>query len=54
MTATNLILVWIAATNVLPIVRAIVEESYVGRYPMIGFGSIASRSLRLSRNSNQA
>ncbi|KAK0599120.1 hypothetical protein LWI29_002566 [Acer saccharum] len=41
-TATNLILVWNAATNVLPVVGAIVADSYVGRYPMIGFGSIAS------------
>ncbi|KAI9187510.1 hypothetical protein LWI28_028930 [Acer negundo] len=41
-TATNLILVWNAATNVLPVVGAVVADSYVGRYPMIGFGSIAS------------
>ncbi|KAK2639684.1 hypothetical protein Ddye_027479 [Dipteronia dyeriana] len=41
-TATNLILVWNAATNVMPVVGAIVADSYVGRYPMIGFGSIAS------------
>ncbi|KAK1549361.1 hypothetical protein Q3G72_000813 [Acer saccharum] len=41
-TATNLILVWNAATNMLPVAGAMVADSYVGRYPMIGFGSIAS------------
>ncbi|KAK0572507.1 hypothetical protein LWI29_032514 [Acer saccharum] len=41
-TATNLILFWNAATSMLPVVGAIVADSYVGRYPMIGFGSIAS------------
>ncbi|KAK4853593.1 hypothetical protein QYF36_011327 [Acer negundo] len=41
-TATNLILFWTAATNIVPVIGAIVADSYVGRYPMIGFGSIAS------------
>ncbi|KAL5850460.1 hypothetical protein ACOSQ3_008512 [Xanthoceras sorbifolium] len=41
-TATNLILIWSAVTNILPVVGAIIADSYVGRYPMIGFGSIAS------------
>ncbi|KAK0571575.1 hypothetical protein LWI29_018324 [Acer saccharum] len=40
--ATNLLLIWSAATNILPVIGAIVSDSYVGRYPMIGFGSIAS------------
>ncbi|KAK2641753.1 hypothetical protein Ddye_023516 [Dipteronia dyeriana] len=40
--ATNLILFWTAATNIVPVLGAIVADSYVGRYPMIGFGSIAS------------
>ncbi|KAI9192809.1 hypothetical protein LWI28_027955 [Acer negundo] len=40
--ATNLLFIWSAATNFLPVLGAIVADSYVGRYPMIGFGSIAS------------
>ncbi|KAL5850461.1 hypothetical protein ACOSQ4_008474 [Xanthoceras sorbifolium] len=40
--ASNVILLWSAATNFLPVVGAIVADSYVGRYPMIGFGSITS------------
>ncbi|KAL5850462.1 hypothetical protein ACOSQ4_008475 [Xanthoceras sorbifolium] len=40
--AANIILIWSAATNLLPVAGAIVADSYVGRYPMIGFGSIAS------------
>ncbi|KAK3212964.1 hypothetical protein Dsin_017670 [Dipteronia sinensis] len=41
-TATNLILFWSAANGIVPVFGAIVADSYVGRYPMIGFGSIVS------------
>ncbi|KAH7574248.1 hypothetical protein JRO89_XS03G0271000 [Xanthoceras sorbifolium] len=40
--ATNLILIWSAASSILPVIGAIVADSYVGRYSIIGFGSIAS------------
>ncbi|KAJ7965968.1 protein NRT1/ PTR FAMILY 1.2 [Quillaja saponaria] len=40
--ATNLILLWSAASNFTPILGAFLSDSYVGRYWMIGFGSIAS------------
>ncbi|KAL9440218.1 hypothetical protein AB3S75_018972 [Citrus x aurantiifolia] len=36
--ATNIIFIWTAATNFLPIVGALLADSYVGRYRMIGFG----------------
>ncbi|XP_038710725.1 protein NRT1/ PTR FAMILY 1.2-like isoform X1 [Tripterygium wilfordii] len=41
-TAVNILFLWSAATNLLPIIGAFLADSYVGRYPMIAFGSIAS------------
>ncbi|KAL8113546.1 hypothetical protein AgCh_020756 [Apium graveolens] len=41
-TANNIINLWVAATNFLPVVGAFLSDSFVGRYPMIGLGSIFS------------
>lgn len=38
--ASNVILLWSAATNFTPIVGAFLADSYVGRYPTIAFGSV--------------
>ncbi|CAN1238963.1 Protein NRT1/ PTR FAMILY 1.2 [Linum grandiflorum] len=38
----NLIFIWIAAMNFTPVVAAFLADSYVGRFRMIAFGSIAS------------
>ncbi|XP_015573060.1 protein NRT1/ PTR FAMILY 1.2 isoform X2 [Ricinus communis] len=38
----NIIFFWSAATNFTPILGAFIADSYVGRFRMIGFGSIAS------------
>ncbi|RDX81721.1 Protein NRT1/ PTR FAMILY 1.2, partial [Mucuna pruriens] len=40
--ATNFLLLWSAASNFTPFIGAILSDSYVGRYSMIAFGSIAS------------
>ncbi|XP_027355928.1 protein NRT1/ PTR FAMILY 1.2 [Abrus precatorius] len=40
--ATNFLLLWSAATNFTPFIAALLADSYVGRYPVIAFGSIAS------------
>ncbi|KAL6498260.1 hypothetical protein OROGR_028657 [Orobanche gracilis] len=40
--ASNFLLLWSAATNFTPLIGAFFADSYVGRYPMIAFGSIAS------------
>lgn len=40
--ATNFLLLWSAASNFTPFVGAVLADSYVGRYSMIAFGSIAS------------
>lgn len=40
--ATNFLLLWSAASNFTPFVGAVLSDSYVGRYSMIAFGSIAS------------
>ena len=40
--ATNFLLLWSAATNFTPLIGALLADSYVGRYSMIAFGSIAS------------
>ncbi|KAF3444109.1 hypothetical protein FNV43_RR13799 [Rhamnella rubrinervis] len=39
-TAANVILLWSSATDFMPILDAFLADSYVGRYPMMGFGSI--------------
>lgn len=44
--AANVLFLWSAATNFLPIVGAVLADSYFGRYPMIGFGSIVSLLVR--------
>jgi len=41
-TATNVILLWSAATNFTPILGAFLADSYFGRYPTIAFGSLFS------------
>ncbi|KAL2346927.1 hypothetical protein Fmac_000927 [Flemingia macrophylla] len=40
--ATNFLLLWSAASNFAPFIGAILSDSYVGRYSMIAFGSVAS------------
>ena len=40
--ATNVILLWSAATSFTPIVGAFLADSYFGRYPTIVFGSLLS------------
>ncbi|KAK4277000.1 hypothetical protein QN277_015074 [Acacia crassicarpa] len=40
--ATNVLLLFTAASNFLPVLGAFLADSLVGRYPMIAFGSIAS------------
>ena len=40
--ASNVLFYWSAATNFLPILGAIIADSYVGRFHMIGFGSVVS------------
>lgn len=39
-TAANVQFLWSAASDFLPIIGAFLADSYVGRYPMIGFGCI--------------
>ena len=39
---TNLISIWSAATNFLPVVGAFIADSFAGRYPVIGVGSLIS------------
>ncbi|KAK1367781.1 Proton-dependent oligopeptide transporter family [Heracleum sosnowskyi] len=39
-TGTNIITLWTAASNFLPVLGAFLADSTVGRYPMIAFGSI--------------
>uniref|UniRef100_A0A2N9F5W4 Major facilitator superfamily (MFS) profile domain-containing protein n=1 Tax=Fagus sylvatica TaxID=28930 RepID=A0A2N9F5W4_FAGSY len=41
-TAANVLFLWSAASNFMPILGAFLADSYVGRYRMIGFGSIVS------------
>ncbi|CAN4115713.1 unnamed protein product [Withania somnifera] len=41
-TAQNLLFYWSSATNFLPIVGAFLADSYLGRFLVIGFGSIFS------------
>ncbi|KAG2691852.1 hypothetical protein I3760_08G025600 [Carya illinoinensis] len=41
-TAANFLFLWSAATNFMPILGAFLADSCLGRYRMIGFGSIAS------------
>ncbi|XP_074276501.1 protein NRT1/ PTR FAMILY 1.2-like [Silene latifolia] len=41
-TGSNIIFLWSAATNFTPILGALLADTYVGRFWMIGFGSIAT------------
>uniref|UniRef100_A0A803LBR1 NPF family transporter n=1 Tax=Chenopodium quinoa TaxID=63459 RepID=A0A803LBR1_CHEQI len=41
-TGSNILFLWAAATNFTPILGAFLADSYVGRFPMIAFGSIFS------------
>ena len=40
--ATNVLLLWSAATDFTPILGAFLADSYVLRYPMIAFGFVVS------------
>lgn len=40
--ATNFLLLWSAASNFTPFIGAVLSDSYVRRYSMIAFGSVAS------------
>ena len=46
--AANVLFLWSAATNFMPILGAYLADSYVGRYRMIGFGSIVSLMVTIS------
>lgn len=39
-TTSNILFYWSAANNFTPVLGAIVADSYVGRFHMIGFGSV--------------
>lgn len=41
-TGSNLLFLWSAATNFMPLIGAFMADSSVGRFPMIGFGCIVS------------
>ena len=41
-TGSNIIFFWSAATNFTPILGAFLADAFVGRFRMIGFGSIAT------------
>lgn len=41
-TTSNILFYWVAAINFTPVVGAILADSYIGRYNMIGFGSLLS------------
>lgn len=41
-TGNNIILFWSAATNFLPVLGAFIADSFLGRYRMIGVGTIFS------------
>ncbi|KAL2928437.1 Protein NRT1/ PTR FAMILY 1.2 [Bienertia sinuspersici] len=43
----NLLFLWTAATNFLPLIGAFVADSYLGRFLTIGFGSIISLLLQI-------
>lgn len=44
--AANILFLWSAATNFLPLVGAFTADSYTGRFPLIGFGSSISLLVR--------
>ena len=48
--AANVLFLWSAATNFMPILGAYLADSYVGRYRMIGFGSIVSLMVTISQD----
>ncbi|PIN00491.1 hypothetical protein CDL12_27006 [Handroanthus impetiginosus] len=39
-TASNVLFIWSSVTNFMPLVGAIVADSFLGRFYTIGFGSI--------------
>lgn len=45
--ATNVVFIWSAASNFLPILGAFAADSYVGRYPIIGFGCLTSLLVKI-------
>lgn len=38
--ASNVLFMWSAATNFMPVIGAVIADSYLGRFHTIGFGSI--------------
>ncbi|KAJ0031690.1 hypothetical protein Pint_12822 [Pistacia integerrima] len=40
--ATNILFIWSAVNNLMPVLGAFIADSYAGRYRMVGFGSIAT------------
>lgn len=41
-TGSNIIYIWSAVTNIAPVVGAFMADSYVGRFQMIGLGSVVT------------
>ncbi|OVA18714.1 Proton-dependent oligopeptide transporter family [Macleaya cordata] len=41
-TGTSILLMWSATSNFMPILGAFISDAYLGRYPVIAFGSISS------------
>ena len=39
---TNILFLWTAGTNFMPILGALISDSYLGRFLTIGLGSISS------------
>lgn len=39
-TASNILFSWSAATNLAPLLGAVIADSYLGRFYTIGFGSV--------------
>ena len=49
-TGNNILNIWNAASNFLPVVGAFISDSFVGRYPMIALGSIFSLLVCISND----
>lgn len=41
-TGSNIIYIWSAVTNIAPVVGAFMADSFVGRFQMIGLGSVVT------------
>jgi solute carrier family 15 (peptide/histidine transporter), member 3/4 len=51
-TASDILFYCSAGSNFIPVIGAIIADSYVGRYNMIGFGSVVSLLVKLHDASN--